>query len=426
MKAELGLDAVVVGDLPTGTRQVRVVINGVCTRTVPVEDDGASGVTIPCDTLLAEAPLEAQDIFPRVATVVLMAVDDRRQQLARCVTPECPLPPPFQDERRMGMGDAAGGEGSVVGTGGGRLVAASLGPSLGETHTWSFRTGVQSAPEGHNIGGLFLRAAFDDHPALVQPGTTPLVSITWSVHTPTTMDVDTPPDRKRPRLGPLLPVAWGDRMSITRIGNGCRDSCFLGALVPDPTPGVCVRCTMNWMPGVTLPTSALRYAIHGTVVPSLGLPLPPPSPPDALDLDVMTPLHPTTVPSPRCKRAVIVGVSKYTRRQRPRGGDLEWCDGAGVRRGSVLCTFTPCTRHERMHRSIDEHDLTSSSAVPIKNTGCCFLSGVNSHPTSFATAPSLPCGPHGSWEDVCGLPSSSVTVLSWSVCGFSLIVLNSS
>lgn len=84
---------------------------------------------------------------------------------------------------------------------------------------------------------------------------------------------------------------------------------------------------IQWLATAPGPT-VLRYAIHGHTAPVVNVPMPLliASEDTAPQVIPTTPAAPPPEPSESLtglKRAVIVGVSKYSRRPR---GDLEWCD----------------------------------------------------------------------------------------------------
>ena len=99
----------------------------------------------------------------------------------------------------------------------------------------------------------------------------------------------------------------GDQTVIAVLGSGCRDSELRFEVPSDEvSTSTAVRCTVTWIEEATGQCyTHLCYALHGKV---------------SMDKPRATR---TPAIATGGKHAVIVGVSKYSRRS----GDLEWCDG---------------------------------------------------------------------------------------------------
>lgn len=204
----------------------------------------------------------------------------------------------------------------------------------------SFRTTGRSIVNGRGV--VCFRAAFElpDLPDLPHQPLTPPITITWSFestpwHTTTLGD----PPSKRPRPPPS--TVAGLQTVVSHIDTITHDSVFV-CLVPTDVLTSDVRCP-GYVTGVLaprrrvvkwnapLPVQLVRYAIHRHLAHTE-------LPPELL-LSGSTEPSPTavTVTETAKKRAVLVGVSKYTRRR----GDLEYCDED--KRGEVVL--------DRTHRS---------------------------------------------------------------------------
>ena len=361
-----------VSGIPVATATLRALVNGVpCwSETVdPVHlSQRAATWKIPLAALAFQG--EASLLLPRdgalqqgLLTVLAHAAD--HQELARASMASCPLP----DLTRCAAG--GGGNGNAMrGWASGRLVAAAL-QRPGEVHTWRFSVG-DAVPIGHPfpIAQVYLRVTFDADTMTgvgvgLADGLTPVAQVNWvlrmnggaagaartvlhrdgSWHSPaaagiTSLSPAVGANANRPK--PLPPVAWGEQSAMGQISHECRDSVFL-CVVPVDTPQAEALCVVQWLPDAVTATSVLRYAIHGQLVTDIGVPhaillasevpaisntgrplmspiMSPQISPSNSFYGLPAPEQPPVVGR---KMAVIVGVSKYTRRPR---GDLEWCD----------------------------------------------------------------------------------------------------
>jgi hypothetical protein len=285
-----------VTEIPTGATQLRTVINGVPTYAATL-DGGAPSAVVDAADLLSDVPAAQRARFPRTAPVTVVAYDADGVALDRCDVQDCLLTPHSAAGARGAAGAPPDGDGDA----GGRLLATSL-LAAAPGHTWTF------APARDAAAGTLYRVTFRADASL-EAGHVPLATVTWSVYATPLATAD--PAAKRARRG-VPDAAWGDCLSIGHIGNGCVHSCFLA---PPVTDDVSVRCAVTWIADPAARPAALWYAVHGRVLPPLGDAAPPPG--------AVSGARAAAAPQ---KRAVIVGVSKYSRRPRPRSADLEWCD----------------------------------------------------------------------------------------------------
>lgn len=325
--------------IPDTAKQVRLFANGIPCWNGKLEGCTAvsNALTIPLEDL---AVVEGSTAFPSTALVTACALDEDRNPMERCSLPDCTL------NISTGRSGNGLGEGWVTFR---RLLAASL-QRPGETHGWHFRLqdafGTQQVDSDTPVLQIYLKLSFDASAPLLASAD---VKVTWSCRT----DPSLPPSSKRPR--PLSPAAWGDQSSVTHITGGCYDSVFL-CVVPRESLDGDVRCSVQWTSGGgsgsigdPYSTSAppLRYAIHGHVVKDIRIPAPlllattnasESNSPIVSSVTTSIPANPQANPTPPVgkRRALLVGVSKYSRR---RGNDLEWCDGARTGHMSYICTF---------------------------------------------------------------------------------------
>lgn len=308
--------------LPEGARWIRFRINGVPVgRARPAEGDAVHVPLLDLVRLATAAGMAPH--LPRAVDVTAVVFDEQRQRLAEASLSACQLPPAPEVQRS-----------AATAPWNGRLVAAAL-QHPGETQSWRLRVGdaiaaLSSCPS--DVAQVYMRVTLEPDLSAMPPG---IVVVTWSCHYHrSTTD---PPSAKRPR--PLQPAAWGTQTVTAQLGGSAagRDSVFL-CPVPRSATDAEVHCTLQWQP-LASPLAVMRYAVHGHVLPEVSVPAsllhatedPAPSTGmmmgDAAAAPPATPNHalvPSPPPSsPPQKLAVIVGVSKYSRRPR---GDLEWCD----------------------------------------------------------------------------------------------------
>lgn len=254
MQLHLENGTVIVSGIPDGTVRLRSLVNGLPSLAVAHEVGAAANAVLPLAAVV-EA-LEDPGTLAESTRLTVLAYDGGRAELARASLPDCPVPCRRHEDTL------------VPGTGS-RVVASALqGP--GDAHTWHLRLPCWTAAAP---AAVYLRATFEDHPLVRQPGVATVVwATTASVAPPPTDPVGAGRAVKRPRLVP--PAAWGERRATTVIGGDCRDSCYLGPLVgeDDAATSAVVRCTLTWLAATPGPGGLLRYAVHATVVPELGLP----------------------------------------------------------------------------------------------------------------------------------------------------------
>lgn len=321
-----------VSGIPSGADRLRLFVNGIpCWMSIltpsDVENQSIPTINIPLDGLIT-ADTAATNLPPN-ALITACAYDKDRTPLGRCSLSDCPLVIPVA---RAGPNN--GGWNSIH-----RLLASNL-QQPGEAHGWAFHLSeaLGSVPDHYQqldaapVVQVFFRLSFEA--SALSSLTDNAITVTWSCRGDPTI----PPSAKRPR--PLMSAAWGDQAVTTRIGNGCYDSVFLCVVPREAVDGI-VRCTVQWLPascqgvGQVVSAPSLRYSVHGHLITDLHIPTPlllateeakndsniPGS--GAAPGASVTPNNPSTSVGGGKRLAVLVGVSKYSRR---RGNDLEWCD----------------------------------------------------------------------------------------------------
>jgi hypothetical protein len=313
--------------VPSEAKSVRAFINGTpVSKRINVDNSTeqsssrAEGVTLEIGIgEIANTAMCASLPFPSNEGVLLQvyAFDSAGQPIASASIPTMQLPR-CRGAPMMSVPSAATAEQN-------RLVATAM-HNPGDMHVWEFpirRLGVDFNPNKQTaIFAVYLRAIFEADPVLLCSGVG-IGAISWSHTPPTALHFVGAQPPKRQKMPP--PIAWGEHRAITHIDKDCMESVFMVTLPVTSLDGM-IRCEVTTALDAYIILGGLRYAIYGRIVefmgnaPTLGVVACP-------QLDEPPPVVETMVTEKGKRVAVLVGVSKYTRR---RNSDLEWADDDAV------------------------------------------------------------------------------------------------
>ena len=311
--------------VPSDTKSVRAFINGTpVSRRINIEQcvgqsaSRAEGVTLEVALNdIASTAMCASLPFPANEGVLLQvyAFDAAGQPITSAVIPTMQLP-----RCRLAPMTSVPSQATTEQN---RLVATAM-HNPGDVHVWEFPVrrlvGNQTLTKGHDIFTVYLRAMFEAEPVLLGSGVS-IGAITWS-HTPAT-HAPGGSSSKRQRLP--QPAAWGEHRATTYLDKDCMESVFMATLPMSSLDGM-IRCEVNTALDAYIVFGGLRYAIFGRIMEYMG---------NAPFLGIVStceaeePSAPVieTIQEKGKRVAVLVGVSKYTRR---RTSDLEWADDDAV------------------------------------------------------------------------------------------------
>jgi hypothetical protein len=315
-----------VQNIPPGCTTLRFFLNGAQCHTLSVVDPPAVTVSVPLsvfDTLMraalpSSAPLlqcYALDSADAVLTVAKLA------QLVLPVSRNHSVLPASANQNR--------------------LVASTLhGP--GDIHRWElpmdrFQEAIGSA--------VFLRVLFDAAEGTLRDK--PSVTVQWRAMVTAIDGTGAVDDTSRRRNPPL--AAWGVQSATTMVSNACRQSAFWMTMGPHVRS---VALDISVVSQVPLVPGALRYVVYAAAADRI-----PATPPMLGELEEPggEALSERAAAAGGRRLAVLVGVSKYTRKPQKRISDLEYADddvvawytylrGLGFECKVYGDEFSPCRR----------------------------------------------------------------------------------
>ena len=286
-------NAVSVHHVPPGCTNLRFFLNGVPCHRCPHQASGDTttvGLTTFDEAVRNAVPSDAP-LFQ------CYAVDKDGRVLATASISELPVPM-ARNAALTRIPDNA------------RLVASML-HGAGDTHRWQFPVirHVDDDDTSTTPVLVCLRILFDVNDAQSNSSATgkSIATVEWEA---TRVRDDRP-------LGRPPGGAWGQLRGTCTVDASCLESVFCAPASRDGH----IRCTIT---ANTAPV-ATRYAVYGVATPNF-------RPPLLLPVEVATAGEdrhsgPVSTPLTKGKRlAVLVGVSKYTRRPAKRISDLEYAD----------------------------------------------------------------------------------------------------
>ena len=284
--------SLVVGGVPAAATTVRLYVNGVRCHTTGSTPSGT--VIIPVAAL--DTPMRAA--LPTGPQLVqCYALDSTGVVLTVAQIADVRLPPAVASARSLVGPEAAAALGN-------RLVASAL-HGAGNTHHWDFPVAQFFGAAGADAV-LCFRILFDT-PDAAQ------ATVEWTLPAAVS-GAGGPPRARIPAAG-----AWGEIRAVTQISADCAESVFVvPAAAVGTHPDRAVRCVVAAAAAPLFAVGALRYAVYAAATGG-SLTLPP----------VLGHIEEAEPPEQRRagrKLAVLVGVSKYTRRPQKRISDLEYAD----------------------------------------------------------------------------------------------------
>ena len=304
--------AVLVGGVPQTATRLAGFLNGLPSWSQELPADRPEGVVVEDAFVPSPSHDPAGPLRSPLPCLVVVALDAASAEVGRGLVVRPAAPP----ER----GDAPEPAEPT-----GRLVASTLRVAE-EAHLWS----VTLAGGGATATQYLLRVTFEAPSA--GEGVGPFAEVAWQAQRPTQAHAEDPRPSKRARRRLLPPQAWGLPATTTPLDGDCLDAAYV-CVVPPDARAVELQCVVSRRGAAAPGSTLLRYALHCLPLGPLTVP------PTALlatratadEDEPQAPMSPRGGSGGR-KRAVIVGVSKYSRRPR---GDLEyWSGPAGAGPGS--------------------------------------------------------------------------------------------
>lgn len=298
-----------VDGLPEGVGYVRAFANGIPTWRGDGDSTG-SPIRIPLMDLLPRDPTSRDMLHGPDCLLQLVAYDRERNEIAR----QC-VDFPASAEMNAVVRATAPSPPTEDRPGPVRLVASTL-HRPGEKHTWRVRIADHLPAHSPTIRLVCLRACLE------RDAENASATVRWTHAASTEASAVRPP--KRPRIA----RAMGEQNAVVHLEGDVAESVFHFLVGPEETEDSHATVTIEWPDKAEPIRDGLRYTVHLQLVSPL-----------AFGASGVLPYTHATVgsaspppPERQGKRlAVIVGVSKYSRR---RGGDLEFCD-EDDRRGAL-------------------------------------------------------------------------------------------
>ena len=302
MDARLQSNNIVLRNVPASCTDLRFFLNGVqCHRCLHTA--GTLGASVP---LTAFDDAVRNSLPSNTPLLQCYALDAQGTVLALAAMSQLPVPI-ARDATPPHIADN------------GRLVASALhGP--GDVHRWQFPVERHLEADGDGTSLICVRVLFDVDNAVCANSASqdPLVTVEWEA----SRINDEAPQGRPPGS------AWGQLRASTTVDVSCRESIFCAPVSRDGS----VRCTITVTPRVQIAPGLIRYAVYIRAAPDYRPPLLLGGEQSAAAvLGKGCPASPRNAHEPIGKRlAVLVGVSKYTRRPVKRMSDLEYADDDAV------------------------------------------------------------------------------------------------